>query len=194
MCFSCTSLFAQTTPTDSTSVRTDYSIPNPLRYEAFYDVQSGMYFLYPKIGNMVVGNPVSMSFEEYNQYMLTNQLSAYYNEKSATNNSAYRKDQTDAIKKGLLPSVNIKNKLFESIFGGNKIEIIPQGFASFDIGGLYQSIDNPLILPQNRTSFAIDIQQRIQLGLLGKVGENLQLKANYDTQSGFAFENRLNLV
>ncbi len=31
-------------------------------------------------------------------------------------------------------------------------------------------------------------------GVLGKVGENLQLKANYDTQSGFAFENRMNLV
>ena len=32
------------------------------------------------------------------------------------------------------------------------------------------------------------------MGLTGKVGENLQLKANYDTQSGFAFENRMNLV
>ena len=194
LCASATSVFAQTTPQDSISVREDFSIPNPMRYEAFYDVPSGMYFLYPKIGNMVVGNPVSMTSAEYHKYMLDNQLSAYYNEKSATNNLGYRKDKTDAAKKGLSASVNIKNKLFESIFGGNKIEIIPQGFASFDIGGLYQKIDNPLILPQNRTSFAIDIQQRIQLGLLGKVGENLQLKANYDTQSGFAFENRMNLV
>ena len=193
-CFSFASIFAQEKPADSSSVRQDFSLPNPMRYDAFYDVGSGMYILYPKIGNMVVGNPVSMTSEEYNQYMLTNQLSEYYKEKSATNALGYRKDQTEAIKKGLLPSVNIKNKIFESIFGGNKIEIIPQGFASFDIGGLYQKIDNPLILPQNRTNFAIDIQQRIQLGLLGKVGENLQLKANYDTQSGFAFENRMNLV
>jgi hypothetical protein len=36
--------------------------------------------------------------------------------------------------------------------------------------------------------------REFSLGLLGKVGENLQLKANYDTQSGFAFENRMNLV
>ena len=194
--FCCTfaTVNAQDKPSDSASVRQDFSLPNPLRYEAFYDVTSGMYFLYPKVGNMVVGNPVSMSSEEYHQYMLSNQLSEYYKEKSSTHDLGYRKDQTDALKKGLLPSVNIKNKLFESLFGGNKIEIIPQGFASFDIGGLYQKIDNPLILPQNRTSFAIDIQQRIQLGLLGKVGENLQLKANYDTQSGFAFENRMNLV
>lgn len=193
-CCSFATMNAQENPSDSASVRQDFSLPNPLRYEAFYDVTSGIYFLYPKVGNMVVGNPVSMSSEEYHQYMLSNQLSEYYKEKSSTHDLGSRKDQTDALKKGLLPSVNIKNKLFESLFGGNKIEIIPQGFASFDIGGLYQKIDNPLILPQNRTSFAIDIQQRIQLGLLGKVGENLQLKANYDTQSGFAFENRMNLV
>ncbi|OWK98378.1 cell surface protein SprA [Kaistella haifensis DSM 19056] len=194
--FCCTfaTVNAQEKPSDSASVRQDFSLPNPMRYEAFYDVTSGMYFLYPKVGNMVVGNPVSMTSAEYHQYMLSNQLSEYYKEKSSTHDLGSRKDQTDALKKGLLPSVNIKNKLFESLFGGNKIEIIPQGFASFDIGGLYQKIDNPLILPQNRTSFAIDIQQRIQLGLLGKVGENLQLKANYDTQSGFAFENRMNLV
>ncbi|WP_394369762.1 T9SS outer membrane translocon Sov/SprA [Candidatus Kaistella beijingensis] len=194
LCFSFATTFAQVKPSDSSSVRQDFSLPNPIRYEAFYDVQSGMYILYPKIGNMVVGNPVSMTSAEYHQYMLNNQLAAYYREKSSTSALGYRKDQTDAVKKGLLPSLNIKNKLFETIFGGNKIEIIPQGFASFDLGALYQKIDNPLILPQNRTSFAIDIQQRIQLGLLGKVGENLQLKANYDTQSGFAFENKMNLV
>lgn len=193
-CFSFTAIFAQEKASDSSSVRQEYTLPNPIRYDAFYDVTSGTYILYPKIGTMVVGNPVSMTSDEYNQYILRNQLKSYYREKSATSSLGYRKDQTDAIKKGLLPTLNIKNKLFESIFGGNKIEIIPQGFASFDIGGLYQKIENPLILPQNRTSFAIDIQQRIQLGLLGKVGENLQLKANYDTQSGFAFENRMNLV
>lgn len=194
LCFSFAAAFAQVKPTDSSSVRQDFSLPNPIRYEAFYDVQSGMYVLYPKVGNMVVGNPVSMTADEYHRYMLNNQLASYYREKSATNALTYRKDQEGALKKGLLPSLNIRNKLFETIFGGSKIEIIPQGFASFDLGILYQSIDNPMILPQNRTSFAVDIKQRIQLGLLGKVGENLQLKANYDTQSGFAFENRLNLV
>ncbi len=153
-----------------------------------------MYYLYPKIGNFVTGNPVAMTPTEYQTYVKNNQISSYYREKSDKNNLVYRNDQTDPEKKGFIPSVTIKNKLFETIFGGNKIEIIPQGFASFDLGILYQKIDNPLILPQNRTSFAVNIQQRIQLGLLGKVGENLQLKANYDTQSGFAFENKMNLV
>lgn len=34
--------FAQVKPLDSSSVRQDFSLPNPIRYEAFYDVQSGI--------------------------------------------------------------------------------------------------------------------------------------------------------
>lgn len=192
--FSFAKTTAQALPQDSISIRKDFSLPNPTRYEAFYDVETGMYFLYPKIGNTVIGAPTVMTVREYQDYVMSSQLADYYREKSANYNVIFRKDQTEAQKKGLIPAVLVKNKLFENIFGSNKIELIPQGFASFDLGGLYQKIDNPLILPQNRSNFAINIQQRIQLGLLGKVGENLQLRANYDTQSGFAFENRMNLV
>ncbi|MBV8326021.1 cell surface protein SprA [Chryseobacterium sp.] len=179
---------------DTAIIRKEYEVADPTRYEAYYDIKTGMYYVYPKIGNTVTGPPTAMSPEEYKEYMLATQTKAYYKEKSDKYSLLFRKDKSDARKKGLIPSLLINNRLFETIFGGNKIEIIPSGYASIDFGGLYQKIDNPMILPQNRTSFAFDINQRIQLGLLGKVGENLQLKANYDTQSGFAFENRMNLV
>lgn len=179
---------------DTAIIRKQYEVADPTRYEAYYDIKTGMYYVYPKIGNTITGPPTAMSPEEYKQYMLATQTKAYYKEKSDKYNLLFRRDKSDARRKGLIPSVMINNKLFETIFGGNKIEIIPSGYASLDFAGLYQKIDNPMILPQNRTSFTFDIDQRIQLGLLGKVGENLQLKANYDTQSGFAFENRMNLV
>lgn len=179
---------------DTAIIRKQYEVADPTRYEAYYDIKTGMYYVYPKIGNTITGPPTAMSPEEYKEYMLASQTKAYYKEKSDKYNLLFRRDRSDARKKGLIPSLQINNKLFETIFGGNKIEIIPSGYASLDFAGLYQKIDNPMILPQNRTSFTFDIDQRIQLGLLGKVGENLQLKANYDTQSGFAFENRMNLV
>ncbi|WP_415325484.1 cell surface protein SprA [Chryseobacterium sp. MMS23-Vi53] len=187
--------FAQNRPVQDTAIiKKDYQLADPTQYEAYYDIKTGMYFVYPKIGNTIVGQPTAMSPEDYKVFMMTAQQKAYYKEKSDKYSLMFRKDKTDAARKGLIPSLQINNRLFETIFGSNKIEIIPSGYASFDFAGLYQKIDNPLILPQNRTSFTFDIDQRIQLGLLGKVGENLQLKANYDTQSGFAFENRMNLV
>lgn len=187
------SAFAQAQK-DTAIIRKQYEVADPTRYEAYYDIKTGMYYVYPKIGNTITGPPTAMSPEEYKEYMLASQTKAYYKEKSDKYNLLFRKDRSDARKQGLIPSLLINNRLFETIFGGNKIEIIPSGYASLDFAGLYQKIDNPMILPQNRTSFTFDIDQRIQLGLLGKVGENLQLKANYDTQSGFAFENRMNLV
>lgn len=187
------SAFAQVQK-DTAIIRKQYEVADPTRYEAYYDIKTGMYYVYPKIGNTITGPPTAMSPQEYKEYMLATQTKAYYKEKSDKYNLLFRRDRSDARKKGLIPSLLINNRLFETIFGGNKIEIIPSGYASLDFAGLYQKIDNPMILPQNRTSFTFDIDQRIQLGLLGKVGENLQLKANYDTQSGFAFENRMNLV
>lgn len=179
-------------PSDSLGVRKQYYLSDPTTYEAYYDVKVNRYWLYPKIGGVVVGNPISMTIQEYKKYMLNNQMRAYYVERSKENNAVYKKELEG--KRTFSASIAVKNKVFETIFGGNKIELIPQGSASFDLAGLYQKVDNPTILPQNRSNFSFDIQQRIQLGILGKVGENLQLKANYDTQSGFAFENRMNLV
>ncbi|KQT21770.1 cell surface protein SprA [Chryseobacterium sp. Leaf404] len=186
-------VFAQQEPTGFT-IKKDWQVEDPTYYEAYYDIKTGMYFVYPKIGNTITGPYVAMSPQDYKEFMDAQQAKSYYKDKSNRYSLMFRKDKAEAARLGLIPSLTINNRLFEAMFGSNKIEIIPSGYASFDFAGLYQKIDNPLILPQNRTSFTFDIDQRIQLGLIGKVGENLQLKANYDTQSGFAFENRMNLV
>ena len=173
----------------------EFTIPNPTRYEAFYDIKTGMYYLYPKIGNLVVGEPLTMTPLQYSQYLQNKNIREFFRQKSSEGTYAQIGDkEEEAKKKSLLPSITIRNRIFETIFGGNKIELIPQGYATFDLGILHQKIDNPLILPNNRKSFTIDVQQRINVGIVGKVGENLQLRANYDTQSGFAFENKVNLV
>ena len=173
----------------------EFTIPNPTRYEAFYDIKTGMYYLYPKIGNLVVGEPLTMTPLQYSQYLQNKNIREFFRQKSSEGTYAQIGDkEEEAKKKSLLPNITIRNRIFETIFGGNKIELIPQGYATFDLGILHQKIDNPLILPNNRKSFTIDVQQRINVGIVGKVGENLQLRANYDTQSGFAFENKVNLV
>ncbi len=171
-----------------------YSLPDFKTYDAYYDVKYGLYYIYPKVGDIIVGTPTTMSPSEYRDFLERERMAAYYRDKSNLYSLSYRKNKTAQERRRLVPAFNIRNRLFESIFGGNKIELIPQGSASFDLAGLYQKIDNPLVLPQNRTNFNFDIDQRIQLGITGKVGENLVLKANYDTQSGFAFENRMNLA
>ena len=171
----------------------------PVQYSAVYDPVSGMYVLRQSVGNLTFGEPVYLTQEEYFDVLLSQNMESYYREKSQALDSQFRgirygEDGEEQQDGGLvLPSLQVKNKLFQTIFGGDKIELIPNGYASLDLGVFIQKLDNPQILPQNRNTFAIDLQQRIQMSVLGKVGENLQLEANYDTQAGFGFENRMNL-
>lgn len=175
-------------------------LESPMGYYAQYDPDTNTYILQQKIGELAYGDPIILTQEQYMDLLLDKSMGEYYLQKSKAVDSQFRsvrygkKDEDNKKDKGLvLPSIQVKNKAFESIFGGSKIELIPKGYASIDLGIYTQTIDNPQLLPQNRTSFSIDLQQRIQMSILGKVGENLQLGANYDTQAGFGFENRLNL-
>ena len=62
-----------------------------------------------------------------------------------------RKEGAEEAQKNLLPTFYVKSGLFESIFGGNTIEVIPQGSVEMDLGLLYTKQDNPSFSPRNRT-------------------------------------------
>jgi cell surface protein SprA len=47
--------------------------------------------------------------------------------------------------------------------------------------------------PRNRSNLSFDFNQRISMSLMGKVGTRLNVNANYDTQSTFAFQNLIKL-
>lgn len=167
-----------------------------IKYDVVYDPLKDQYVLWPKIGDIVVGEPIFMKSQDYLDLLLNKDIQAYYREKSRAYDEMYRTNTFGDAGKGdgnILPSMRIKSRVFETIFGGNEIQLIPQGSAQLDLGVFIQKIDNPQLLPQNRNTLTVDLQQRIQMSVLGKVGENLQLKANYDTQAGFGFENQMKL-
>ena len=103
------------------------------------------------------------------------------------------KEGTEEEQKNLLPEFYVNSGFFETIFGSNTIEVIPQGSVEMDLGILFTKQDNPAFSPRNRSSFTFDFDQRISLSLLGKVGTRLQVTANYDTESTFDFQNLIKL-
>ena len=98
-----------------------------------------------KIGNLVYGDPIIVSQEEYMNLLLAKSMGEYYLQKSKAVDEQYRavryKKGDESIKnKGLvLPSLTVNNKIFQTIFGGDKIELIPKGYASLDLGIYYQN-------------------------------------------------------
>ena len=95
--------------------------------------------------------------------------------------------------KNLLPNFYVNSGFFESIFGGNTIEVIPQGSVAMDLGVIWTKNDNPALSPRNRTNLSFDFDQRISLSLLAKIGERLNITANYDTEATFDFQNILKM-
>ncbi len=172
-------------------------LDDQINYDIIYDPSNDQYILWPKIGGITVGEPIYISSQDYLDLILSRDIDSYYRDKSRAYDEMYRTNAFgDKEKEGsgnILPSLKIKSRAFETIFGGNEIQLIPQGTAQLDLGVFIQKIDNPQLLPQNRNTLTVDLQQRIQMSILGKVGENLQLKANYDTQAGFGFENEMKL-
>lgn len=188
----------QVNPTAQDSTSTGFSlgnlgIPNPssIVYKYTYDPITDRYIYTATVGSFNINYPVILTPEEYQKLVLQESLRNYYKQKV----DAYdgKKEGSEELQKNLIPELYVNSDFFESIFGGNTIEVIPQGSVEMDLGVLYTKQDNPSFSPRNRSNFTFDFDQRISLSLLGKIGTRLQVTANYDTQSTFDFQNLIKL-
>ena len=152
-----------------------------------YDPITEMYYLSKSIGNYPIDTPLVLSPKEYEDWILKKDVKFYFKQKIQTLNGV--SSGLEDAQKNLLPELYINNKYFQSIFGSDLIDINPQGSIGIDLGVRYQKNDNPAASPRNRSNFSFDFDQRITLSLVGKIGDRLQLTANYDTESTFDFQN-----
>jgi len=169
------------------------NVPNPtsITSKYTYDPFSDRYIYTESIGDFNIDYPIILTPKEYEKLVLQEHMQSYY--KTKLDALEGKKEGSKEAQKNLLPEFYVNSNFFESIFGGNTIEVIPQGYVSMDIGFLYSKQDNPVLSPENKSSFTFDFDQQISLSLLGKVGKRLQITANYDTESVFDFQNQIKL-
>ncbi|WP_348797643.1 cell surface protein SprA [Flavobacterium adhaerens] len=156
-----------------------------------YDPVTDTYVYTSSIDDFNINYPIVLTPEEYEKLMLKESMNQYFAKKLDAIDG--NKEGSDKAKKDLLPRYYVRSGLFESIFGSNTIDVKPTGSIEIDLGVLYTKQDNPAFSPRNRTNTSFDFNQRISMSLLGKVGTRLQVNANFDTQSTFAFQNLLKL-
>lgn len=180
------------------SVQTGFSLgklilenPDSIIAKYTYDPKLDRYIYTESVGGYNISHPIILTPEQYYDLVEKERMKAYFKDKI----DAYtgKKAGSEEARKNLLPNFYVNNNFFESIFGGNTIEVIPQGSVAMDLGVLWQKNDNPALSPRNRTNLSFDFDQRISLSLLGKVGERLQITANYDTEATFDFQNLVKL-
>ncbi len=156
-----------------------------------YDPQLNCYIYTESVGDYDIRYPLILTPDQYLELIRKEGMKSYFHEKI----DAYsgKKEGSEEARKNLLPNFYVNSSFFESVFGGNTIEVIPQGSVAMDLGVIWQKNDNPALSPRNRTNLSFDFDQRISLSMLGKVGERLQVTANYDTEATFDFQNLVKL-
>jgi len=146
------------------------------------------YSVYENIGDLNFRPATFMSFGEFNQYSNSQLNKEYFKERSAG------LDGESAVSgRSLLPRLYI-SPVFDRIFGGSYVDIQPNGFVNLDFGGIFQRIDNPEIPLRQQRNGAFNFDQQISMNVVGKVGEKLEITANFDNNNTFDFQNNLRIV
>ena len=188
--------FSQEEEPDSTRVGSDLGeikLGNPpCIVDAYkYDPVTDRYIYSSTFEGFNINYPIILTPKEYQELVLRESMRKYFKEKSDAIDG--RKEGTEEAKKNLLPRYYVNSGFFASIFGSNTIDVKPTGSVEMDLGVRYTKQDNPSFSPRNRATTTFDFDQRISMSLQGKVGTRLNVNANYDTQSTFAFQNLIKL-
>jgi len=193
-----TAVAQETGEAEIDSVKTGYDLgkivlenPDSIVSKYIYDAKLDRYIYNESVGDFDIGYPIILTPAQYYDLIKKEGIKSYFKEKS----DAYsgKKEGSEEARKNLLPNFYVNNDFFQSVFGGNTIEVIPQGSVAMDLGVIWQKNDNPALSPRNRTNLSFDFDQRISLSMLGKIGERLQVTANYDTEATFDFQNIVKL-
>lgn len=168
--------------------RSAFSLPDPSSLELDIAYDSGFqYTVYEKIGNLNFRPVTTMSFREFDEYNDSQLTRSYWREKSIGLDG-----ESALSSRRLIPKLYL-SPVFDRIFGGSYVDITPTGFINLDFGGTWQNVDNPAIPQRQQRNGGFNFEQQISMNLVGKVGDKLEVTANFDNNNTFDFQNNMRI-
>lgn len=191
------SVHAQIDPPVTTQDSTDLQFKGNIELEDIdqiiasytYDAATDTYIYTKRYVDFDIEYPKILTRKEYEELLLRKSMRDYFRQKLAAADGRL----TEEEQKDLLPRYYVNSGLFKSIFGSNTIDVKPTGSVEVDLGVRFSKQDNPTISPRNRKTFSLDFTPRISMSMQGKVGTNLDVNINYDTQSTFGQQQMVKL-
>ena len=167
------------------SIKLFLNKPGNIKYEIEYDPVTGQYVFYEKMGTLNYRLPQTMSLEDYIDYDFEKSIKSYWRERAQI--------QSEDQKRSLIPELTIGGEAFNRIFGGNTINIQPQGYVEVSFGYQMNATENPSIPERLRKVPTFDFDQKIQMNVMGQIGTKMNMRVNYNTEASFDYENKMNL-
>ena len=161
--------------------------PSNIKTTTTYDPATKTYNFDQKMGALDYRTPTYMTEEEYQDYKFKEQVKGYWKSRTQADS------KSDPTKKQLIPKLTVGGELFDRLFGGNTVDIRPTGSAELMFGVITNRNENPAIPQKQRKISNFDFNMKIQLNIVGKIGEKLKLTTNYNTEASFDFENQIKI-
>jgi len=159
--------------------------PSNQKQDLIYDPVNNEYTITNKIGSIDYLHPASFSFDEYRKWDTRQALDSYWRERAKSSSAPTRL--------GVIPQIRVGGELFDKVFGGNSIDVRPQGSVELIFGVVSNRRDDPFISQQLRRTTNFDFDMRIQMSVMAKIGDKIEFNTNYNTEAIFDFENKLKL-
>lgn len=162
-----------------------FKLPDNFGETVNYRIDKGDFTFQKTIGSLTQDRPRFMSEVEFRQWMFNQQIQSYWKEKAQSS-------FVDEGVAGTKPKFQMGESLGR-VFGGNTIDIRPQGSAQLTFAGNFDKTKNPNLTKSQQSQGSFNFDQSIQMNVIGKIGTKLALRTNYDTKSQFDFENQMKL-
>lgn len=160
--------------------------PSNVKTKVEYNPVTGKYEIVQKIGDMDYRPPTYLDADDYQKYMFNKQVKNYWNQKVHAQNPN-NKTSTNS------PKLNVGGEVFDRIFGGSGVEIRPNGSAELIFAYNGTKTKNPSLPARQQKVKTFNFDQKIQLNVIGKIGDKLKLTTSYNTEATFDFENQMKL-
>ena len=163
--------------------------PTDLQQTIEYDPASDTYIIYEKIGDEYLTMPSYMTFDEYLDWKSEQSDKEYFSKLSGIGDN-------DRGKSGLLDpmsKINIQDSLKDRLFGGNDINIKPQGNIDISMGTRYQFVNNGINPTRAIDRWSMLFEPKIKINVDGNIGDKMDLGFNYDTQATFDSDQKIKL-
>ncbi len=159
--------------------------PSNIQSKVEYDPVNKVYNIEENIGKNFYRNPSYLTFDEYLKKEFEKSTKNYWKKKTSDENILQRKP--------LIPKIFVGGEVFDRIFGGNSVDIKPQGSAELIFGWTTNRNNNPQAPEKSRKVTTFNFQEKIQLNVVAAIGDKLKLSTNYNTEATFDFENQMKL-
>lgn len=160
--------------------------PSNITTNVEYDPTTGQYIITQTIGGLTYRPPTYMDSEEYQRYMFNKQVRNYWDQRVHADAAA---NQNNTV----IPKLRVGGEIFDRIFGGNSVDIRPNGSAELIFAYNGTKTQNPALPVKQQKVSTFDFNERIQLNVVGKIGDKLKLTTSYNTEATFDFENQMKL-